>query len=64
MHCFFIEFLVIFKKFLLEYFDIIKNENKSVDVFTKRAKSKSNDFKRMELDLIISGIESAWVENV
>lgn len=42
----------------------LQNENKSVDVFTKRAKSKSNDFKRMELDLIISGIESAWVENV
>lgn len=40
----------------------LENEKKSVDVFTKRAKSKNNEFKRMELDLIISSIESAWVE--
>lgn len=42
----------------------LQNENKSVDVFTKRAKAKTNEFKRMELDLIISAIEKTWVEDV
>ena len=42
----------------------LQNENKSVDVFTKRSKAKSNEFKRMELDIIISAIETAWVKDV
>lgn len=39
----------------------LKNENKSVDVFTKRAKTNAGEFKKMELSLIISAIESVWV---
>lgn len=42
----------------------LQNESKSVDVFTKRAKAKTNEFKKMELEWIISAIESAWVKNV
>ena len=42
----------------------LQNENKSVDVFTKKAKAKNNEFKRLELDLIISAIENTWVKNV
>lgn len=57
----------IFRKSIYEHYIgkrwQLMNESKSVDVFTKRAKSKTNEFKRMELDIIISGIESAWVEN-
>jgi len=42
----------------------LKNENKAVDAFTRRAKAKSGEFKKMELGLIVSAIESVWVKNV
>ncbi len=42
----------------------LQNENKSIDVFSKRSRSPKDEFKRLELDLIITGIESEWVKNV
>ena len=42
----------------------LKNESKAVDAFTRRAKAKAGEFKKMELSLIVSAIESAWVKNV
>ena len=41
----------------------LQNESKTLDVFSKRSKTKAEDFKRLELDLIITGIESEWVQN-
>ncbi len=43
----------------------LENEAKTQNVFTKKMKkAQVGEFKRLELDLIISGIESEWVENV
>ena len=61
-------FMYILKRSIYEHYIgkrwQIQNESKTLDVFTKRSKSKAEEFKRLELDLIITGIEAEWVQNV
>ncbi len=61
-------FMYILKRSIYEHYIgkrwQLLNESKTLDVFTKRSKSKAEEFKRLELDLIITGIEAEWVQNV
>lgn len=61
-------FMFILKRSIYEHYIgkrwQLQNESKTLDVFTKRSKSKAEEFKRLELDLIITGIEAEWVQDV
>ncbi|MBR6126616.1 hypothetical protein IKQ21_02930 [bacterium] len=58
----------IIRKSIYEYYVgkryILKNQRKASNLFEKPNKSESDDFKLLQLDLIISSIEARWVDNV
>ena len=58
----------IIRKSIYEYYVgkryILKNQRKASNLFEKPVKSESDDFKLLQLDLIISSIEARWVDNV
>jgi hypothetical protein len=57
----------IIRKSIYEYYVgkryLMKNDRNSSSVFTKKS-SGMGDFKLLQLDIIISGIEAKWVDNV
>ena len=57
----------ILRKSIYEYYVgkryILKNSRKTANVFEKRTASNSDDFKLLQLDMIISSIEARWVDN-
>ena len=58
----------IIRKSIYEYYVgkryILKNQRKASNLFEKHNKSESDEFKLLQLDLIISSIEARWVDNV
>ena len=58
----------IIRKSVYEYYVgkryILKNERKAASVFEKAAGSNADDFKLLQLDIIISAIEAKWVDHV
>ena len=57
----------ILRKSIYEYYVgkryILKNQRNSKSLFEKPRNSESDDFKLLQLDLIISSIEARWVDN-
>lgn len=57
----------ILRKSIYEYYVgkryILKNQRKAVNVFEKKTQNMTDDFKLLQLDMIISGIEARWVDN-
>ena len=57
----------IIRKSIYEYYIgkryILKNQRKTANVFEKRMQPKTDDFKLLQLDMIISSIEARWVDN-
>lgn len=57
----------IIRKSIYEYYIgkryILKNQRKTTNVFEKRMQPKTDDFKLLQLDMIISSIEARWVDN-
>ena len=58
----------IVRKSIYEYYVgkryILKNQRKSTNLFNKNNSQNTEDFKLLQLDLIISSIEARWVANV
>ena len=56
----------IIRKSIYEYYVgkryILKNQRKTANVFEKRMQPRTDDFKLLQLDMIISSIEARWVE--
>lgn len=57
----------ILRKSIYEYYVgkryILKNQRKASNVFEKRTQAHTDDFKLLQLDMIISSIEARWVAN-
>ena len=57
----------ILRKSIYEYYVgkryILKNQRKASTIFEKRTAPDADDFKLLQLDMIISSIEARWVEN-
>ena len=57
----------IIRKSIYEYYVgkryVLKNQRKASNMFEKTNPSETDDFKLLQLDLIISGIEAKWVEH-
>lgn len=57
----------ILRKSIYEYYVgkryILKNQRRAVNVFEKKTQNTTDDFKLLQLDMIISGIEARWVDN-
>lgn len=57
----------ILRKSIYEYYVgkryIVKNQRKAATIFEKRASASADDFKLLQLDMIISSIEAKWVDN-
>ncbi len=57
----------IIRKSIYEYYVgkryILKNQRKASNIFEKRMQPKVDDFKLLQLDMIISSIEARWVDN-
>jgi len=57
----------ILRKSIYEYYVgkryILKNQRKAATIFEKRASGSADDFKLLQLDMIISSIEARWVDN-
>ena len=57
----------ILRKSIYEYYVgkryIIKNQRKASNIFEKKLQPQNDDFKLLQLDMIISGIEARWVDN-
>ena len=57
----------IIRKSIYEYYVgkryILKNQRKASNIFEKRMQPKTDDFKLLQLDMIISSIEARWVDN-
>ena len=57
----------IIRKSIYEYYVgkryILKNQRKAANIFEKRMQPKVDDFKLLQLDMIISSIEARWVDN-
>lgn len=57
----------IIRKSIYEYYIgkryILKNQRKASNIFEKRMQPKVDDFKLLQLDMIISSIEARWVDN-
>ena len=55
------------RKSIYEYYVgkryILKNQRKASNIFEKRTKANTDDFKLLQLDMIISSIEARWVDN-
>jgi hypothetical protein len=58
----------IIRKSIYEYYVgkryLLQNQRNASNMFDKREKSEADDFKLLQLDIIISNIESKWVQNV
>ena len=57
----------ILRKSIYEYFIskryLLKNQRKSKNLFEKKLTNTNEDFELLQLDMIISSIESRWVDN-
>lgn len=57
----------ILRKSIYEYYlgkrYILKNQRKASNIFEKKNQEDNNDFKLLQLDMIISSIEARWVDN-
>ncbi len=57
----------IIRKSIYEYYVgkryILKNQRKASNIFEKKMHPQNDDFKLLQLDMIISGIEARWVDN-
>ncbi len=57
----------IIRKSIYEYYVgkryILKNQRKASNIFEKRMQPQADDFKLLQLDMIISSIEAKWVDN-
>ncbi len=57
----------ILRKSIYEYYVgkryILKNQRKASSIFEKKTQASSDDFKLLQLDMIISSIEARWVDN-
>ena len=57
----------ILRKSIYEYYVgkryILKNQRKASSIFEKKTQGSANDFKLLQLDMIISSIEARWVDN-
>jgi hypothetical protein len=57
----------IVRKSIYEYYVgkryLLKNQRKSANLFNKNNSENKEDFKLLQLDLIISSIEARWVDN-
>lgn len=57
----------ILRKSIYEYYVgkryILKNQRKASSIFEKKTQGNSDDFKLLQLDMIISSIEARWVDN-
>ena len=57
----------ILRKSIYEYYVgkryILKNQRKASNIFEKKTLAASEDFKLLQLDMIISSIEARWVDN-
>ena len=57
----------ILRKSIYEYYVgkryLLKNQRKTSSPFEKKVVSENDDFKLLQLDMIISGIEAKWVDN-
>ncbi len=57
----------IIRKSIYEYYIgkryLLKNQRKSVTIFDKNSTAEQEEFKLLQLDIIISGIEARWVDN-
>lgn len=58
----------ILRKSIYEYYVgkryILKNRRDASNLFEKKMQPQDDDFKLLQLDMIISGIEAKWVDNV
>ena len=57
----------IIRKSIYEYYVgkryILKNKRRTSNIFEKQNSSETDDFKLLQLDLVISSIEARWVDN-
>ena len=57
----------ILRKSIYEYYVgrryLLKNQRKSSNLFEQKMQSNADDFKLLQLDMIISSIEAKWVDN-
>ena len=57
----------ILRKSIYEYYVgkryLLKNKRKTSNIFEKKSQTKAEDFKLLQLDMIISSIEARWVDN-
>jgi len=57
----------VLRKSIYEYYVgqkyILTNQRKATNLFEKKLQTKSDDFELLQLDMIISSIETKWVEN-
>ena len=57
----------ILRKSIYEYYVgkryILKNQRKASSIFEKKTQGSADDFKLLQLDMIISSIEARWVDN-
>ena len=57
----------ILRKSIYEYYVgrryLLKNQRKSANMFEQKMQPKFDDFKLLQLDMIISSIEAKWVDN-
>ncbi len=57
----------ILRKSIYEYYVgkryLLKNKRKTSNIFEKKTQEKVEDFKLLQLDMIISSIEARWVDN-
>lgn len=57
----------ILRKSIYEYYVgkryILKNQRKASSIFEKKTQGNTDDFKLLQLDMIISSIEARWVDN-
>ena len=58
----------ILRKSIYEYYVgkryLLKNKRKTTSMFEKKNEEKEDDFKLLQLDMIISSIEARWLANV
>ena len=57
----------ILRKSIYEYYVgkryLLKNQRKASNIFEKKTQASADDFKLLQLDMIISSIEARWVDN-
>ena len=57
----------ILRKSIYEYYVgkryLLKNQRKASNIFEKKTQANADDFKLLQLDMIISSIEARWVDN-